>query len=702
MGALYGQWQQILAAEYFGPDSAEQSIAFYVDDEVGQELAQRPDVTGSLPEAVREELDWARPEHLMWRLMERCRRWESRGRLGAPPSLPVLACSVLAATKMASSDGMRRSNYYGRWAQLFGERPGSPRAERLEGAFEEVVSMWQELDRWLEDAAGLYGASTISTDGFYRKIGYPLSQALIRASDREALTRFFSASGVLAGNPVGVPGRELLRRLRLWVAGRDRNLSPRLLEEVELATGLADNSVPLLAEILFRLASQWDGTLHEPGRERRRKAAPLRLVLAGRGERLEWTADVAPGLNTVQVGFPEGRSFLLKAVYGGVYSGLESVFPSDVQLRQGVHLTGDELVLDWSGREVILLRMHERLGEWVSTEYFEPGAQHLILAAPAATAEVRAMALGLQSRPAREVPAPVPGWKLFKGVRAFDGAAFGRTLARGGEHIHVLEPPVREQAELIGGLRILREYRAGGRLVGHYLRGGEPDLLLPTSTAEDGRVTVVLNDRTERLAADSRVPFPLRVLRLEEGEYTVGTPDAVRTFTVSGGISEGVPAGTGSLACVRTENAGPVMRNFEGQPDAVRGAAAPAVGPIAKRTMVPYSASEAYLLGVHGSIQEVRIPGRPDWIASRLAARLEDHAFEVPVPDGYVWLLVREQQRWSTAPLLPYAVLPPPTPPPDDYQWAWAVLNAADCISTPIWEAYVRAAREISGRGDRP
>ena len=701
METAYDLWQQALTAEFFDSIGDGEALTLYVDREIADDMVHEYDLPGSLPDAVAEQFDWQHPDRLLQRVASKCGAWEAGSRVAVPPSLPVLACSVLAATGMASKDGLLRSNYYGRWAQVFHEEPQSTRAKRLETAYRNVTRMWRSLDTWLASTPG-HGASTISTDSFYRHIGYPLSQALIRASDREALTKFFAITGLRPGNPAAVPGRELLRRLRLWTSGRDRKLSPRLLEEITLAADLGEDEVPLLAELLSRLAGQWDGTLHEPEREHRRRAARLRLMLSEHGQRLEWTADLVEGLDQTVVGFANGRQFELRADYGSVYAGLETIKPSDVQLRGGVQLAGEDMVLEWPGESVILMRLHKHLNEWVSSEYFEPGEQHLILAAPQASESVREMVNGLRApRPAREAPAPLSGWRVFKYVRALDGIAFAKTLDRGGDHIHVLEPPVRERITLAGGLRIAKEYRSGAGLAGHFLRRGEPDLLLPTTSSPDGRVEVVLDDRTEKLVADPRVPFPLRVLPLEEGKHSVGTATDAEAFTVSTGLNERLPPKTGALAYLPGSHVSPRAVNFTGQREAIRGAHAPVSTPLPPAVLVSYAATEAYLLGPQGQIYAVALQSPPAWATDRLPEAAASKSFEIPIPDGCIWLAQRTVSGWQVQPLVPHADIPNACPEPHSYHWADTVLRATARTPTPTWHQYTAAARHVLTNGGR-
>ncbi|MCG3040450.1 hypothetical protein L7D48_07685 [Streptomyces sp. S1A] len=672
-----------------------------MDDEIERELATLNGIEDSLAQAVAGELNWAAPEMPLFQHIQlACGAWAADGSEGPPPSLPVLALSVLAATRMASSDGMRKTNFYGRWVQLFGEQPGSYRANKLEHAFSEVAEIWEELDSWLKQTGGLHGISTVSTGGPYWKIGFPISQALVRSADRQILTRFFAATRLRPKNPNRVSGRELLRRLRIWTAGRDRGLSRRLLDEMENA---AETGEALITSLLRRLADDWDGTLHEPEREHRRRAHGLRLVITDRGSRAEWLAEAISGLPEARVSLPGGRAFMLRKEYGDVYGGLETLQPSPQQLANGVRLEGDTLVLEWVPQEVVLLRKHPHLGDWVSTEYFEPGEQHWILAADTAVHEVRTMVNALGTRTVREAAGPVAGWKLFKGVRAVSGAGLTRTLDRGGAHVHVLEPQVRQRAELSGGLRIAPEYRIGAGVAGHYLRGGAPDLRLPEGEPPDRLVEVILDGRAEKLRADPRIPFPLWLVPLDEGEHRVGTPQSNELFTLHDGLHEGLPPGTGLFGypCAGGTAAKRLAEADTAEP-VIRGACIPGASALPRVELVRSAVLEAVLIDPSGRVLNARQQSAPSWMRQRgLPEDVRAPCLEIEVPDGYIWLVYRTAARWSVRALVRESDIPAPAPGANNFAWAYAVLSAADRLRTSAWRDYVVAANEIAGKRGR-
>src|SRR5690606_8888209 len=107
-------------------------------------------------------------------------------------------------------------------------------------AFLDAVEMWRGLHSWLEAQDGTVGVSTIRDHPHLQRIGYPLSQALVRQSDHLALTRFFHA---LDFHPGPAPEAEvILGALDIWTAALQNQLSDAF------TRALSDNDIrPLLA-----------------------------------------------------------------------------------------------------------------------------------------------------------------------------------------------------------------------------------------------------------------------------------------------------------------------------------------------------------------------------------------------------------------------------------------------------------------------
>lgn len=290
------------------------------------------------------------------------------------------------------------------------------------------------------------------------------------------------------------------------------------------------------------------------------------------------------------------------------------------------------------------------------------------------------------------------GWKLFKGVRAVNGGAFARTLDRGGAHAYVLEPQIRQHAELSGGLRIAPEYRVGSGVAGHFLRGGGPDLLLPASESPDGLVEVVLDGCTEKLRADPRIPFPLSLVPLDEGKHQVGTAQSSQVFTLHDGLHDGFPPGTGMLGYDCNGTAQRELSEVGDSDAAIRGAYAPDSLRLPPTELVRSDVLEAVLIDHRGSARRVKQQSVPAWMVSRLPEEARGSCLEVEVPEGYVWLVYRTAARWSVRALAAAEDIPDPAPSHDDYAWAHAVLSAAERSHAPVWLGYVAAAEAIAGK----
>ena len=182
------------------------------------------------------------------------------------------------------------SAYYLRLAQAL--LPEAPVTEvqrlkaQLPGAFQrDIAPMWRDLHEWLTAENGRFGHSTIREHPHFTLIGYPLSQALVRASDKAVLTRFFAAIDVMG---IGVPTRDsLMNYLRLW-ASRPRGLSE------SLRRALADPDLSsLVAPTVEGLARAWDGrVVTGDGRAR----LDLRLVLDLDDWKPRWAIPLVKGV----------------------------------------------------------------------------------------------------------------------------------------------------------------------------------------------------------------------------------------------------------------------------------------------------------------------------------------------------------------------------------------------------------------------
>jgi hypothetical protein len=208
-----------------------------------------------------------------------------------PPYVGGLALCVLAASRMETdpSVGIAANNYYSQLNLLIGRdaRAGAPRG------FDLLPKAWNDLTRWLDDdCRGTRGNSTIRTHTKWKYVGYPLSQALLRACDRRRLPDFFKVAGLEPGTDISAD--RLFVLLAAWSAQPSCGLTTAGRNAVQ---GAKDVDRDEIAETVLRELRAWDGELRD-ARGRRRVQLNLLIYQRARGTNVRL---IAPR----KEGFPE-------------------------------------------------------------------------------------------------------------------------------------------------------------------------------------------------------------------------------------------------------------------------------------------------------------------------------------------------------------------------------------------------------------
>ena len=136
---------------------------------------------------------------------EATRRWVRKADfLATPPALSLLAVLSIAADEMVAEENISANNYYLRLSKVL-ERSGgiAPDPNALGNHYRQhAVELWKSLITWLEAWQGDRGKPTVplpgdSTENDTRKfIRMPISQALLRESDRTNLYKMFSSNNL--------------------------------------------------------------------------------------------------------------------------------------------------------------------------------------------------------------------------------------------------------------------------------------------------------------------------------------------------------------------------------------------------------------------------------------------------------------------------------------------------------------------------
>ncbi|MFB6889308.1 hypothetical protein ACFCX4_08345 [Kitasatospora sp. NPDC056327] len=677
MDLPYQAWQQALEAEFFGPEQVGHPTLFYVDDDVEQELRERHGLDLPLAECVGRLL---RPGTDRPYGQVESQRWLSwrQDKDGIPAFLPLLASSVLAATRMVN-DGHHPANaYHVRFSELL---TGSEWLLNGE-AFEAVSRMWQTLAEWQHGQGTARGVCTIPTAADLprnqSRIGFPLSQALLNGGDRQALPEIFAK--LRSHNALAWPltGEDLLDTLERL--GWDSRFSAGFRRAKKVP-----DFRPHIARLLGNLAVSWDSRVVKASYGNGR----TELLVKFEAGRLSWLARV-PGAEAQHISLSGG--VVLERLGDTAYYAVDGLGAPDARnLNRWLQVNSSDASLSRLPTPVLALGRDDVLGTWVSASAFVPGEEYIVLAAPEAQPDVkrlldRAASPG-RARAANRLPWAPDGWAVHTAV-VFDNAV---TLRRAVSEIQgavgSLQPAREPELRLTGGLRLapLLERQL-------YLVGGEPSVIVP----DDVSGVLLVNGHTYPALQEARRrggPVPLAGLGLPAGLCTVSLGASSVRFTTAEGLL--VPAAA-ERPC------GFEVSGFKAAAyPAVHGNGTALSGADCgdhRATAVPEvllsrrGADELLFAASDGRLWRIAAPGPPAWLAERLPHAAEPYLFEVELHAVGGWLLERRAGGWRGRAAGPGT--PEPSSSPNAGAWAEAVLAARDCSRDPGWADYVRAAEE--------
>jgi hypothetical protein len=545
----YWDWQRALEAVFFVSSTSPKPFVFFLNEEEADRLwPDVPSPARALAAAVNARLAWAAGRALFRPIQAESRRWQQRSTGSPPPTLPLLAVTVLAASAMHRDTEAGPSAYFYRLAQTL--RPAlagsqvDAAAKQLSQGFGDVARMWRELHRWVELHRNTIGTSTIRDDPHFSRIGFALSQALIRRSDAMRLTAFWAALDV---GSRGVPDdNALLGWLRLWLA-RPRGLSEQFCRALD-----DPRNEEMMAAHLRRLAEGWDGTVVTAEGRRRLE---FRLVIDLEVPSARWVVPMVAGLDQAELRVGQGGVVRLTQPGFGPFFSVEGRLPSAAAgLASGLTAAGDDCVASFDDRPVLAFREDAAAGGWMSMPSPLPFEEHLFVVEPG---------LRSQLEDALEVAAE-PGWQLkerlgrellgarllYRRVRFSDTAAFENAArALSGGLIQALRPELGSRPRLTAGLPVAR---AVGTNI--YLAGGEPDLNLPTGL--DARTVDASLDGHAQSPPFMATGFPIELRRLgplPDGRHEVVVDGDTLSFVIAD-KTEPLAARTGPILAWRSAN----------------------------------------------------------------------------------------------------------------------------------------------------
>lgn len=187
----YDIWNHAIAT-YITAGAQRGSIVYLsVDDEVIEQITQRlTDQAEHPPEPFLKAVRW---RVVKGRRVE-LKHIAGRNQYGEPNSIAFLAAMVLAASRMAEDEEgeISSSNYFTRFCEVLQLDQEGGRPSGMKAGSEAEEPLWREWTIWLGEQ-GLI-SSARPGEGASRYINYPISQALLRGTDRDRLYRLFQAS----------------------------------------------------------------------------------------------------------------------------------------------------------------------------------------------------------------------------------------------------------------------------------------------------------------------------------------------------------------------------------------------------------------------------------------------------------------------------------------------------------------------------
>jgi hypothetical protein len=698
----YREWNQRLAEHFFSAVHANKPVYLSLDDDILGEFtvdAEGSDsAADSLASAVRSTLgsgDVPFVDHLVQRT-----QWRKDGMNGPPPYIALLALCVLAASRMArdAESGIETTAFYPQLNPLL-NRPqfgGMPRG------FEQVDDLWTDLARWLDnDLGGARGKSTAATHRFFKHIGWPISQCLLREADRRRLTEFFRAVGL---EPHAEIESSPLWTLFLNWARAGSRLSDQGLRVIRNArTEVADQ----IAEIIKREFDVWEGELLD-SHGRRRGGIALVLEISQGGRRI--AAKLVPRKPD---GFPEqarwrlegGEEIEISASGDEWYEPLQAE-PSRAILTSGIDMNSNGFALAYEPSPVVPLRASLGVGAWASVRQATAIEEHCVVTTEALLPRVREFLMRYAET----------GWRVLDragnlpgGWRVLERVSITKPVPEVSDELRRLAPRLHTATKFEGGLQVAPR---------QYLTGGEPDLWITVERGESVEI-----DLDERKIAVSENVLEVELASLDPplppGDHEIFAGGIRRHFSTFEGFPIATPASASSLGHVMERHGTYLPSSVDAEPLPANGPRSMEVyicgastkgrvedlpEPVQPPILVPFGFRTYAVLGAEpGEVLSLLPPKHPWWLRDA-GLYGQCQFFDQPVPFEAQWLVLNGRLGLQVRPLRLPPADPVGGPLPSGARveglaaaWFETISGAGKVGVRPrvypeIWDKYVAAA----------
>lgn len=600
----YDWWARALEARFFNEAFDGEPVTLCVDEQELTSMTSLPpaEAIEALASAVRAEV---MPNYRFGVIGRRAEKWQRNGFTGPPPALPLLALTVLAASRMSSDGDRGAPGFYPRVRELL--QPGDTSAGAPGDYAAEVPRLWEQLRFWLEDElAGTRGLPTITMHPHFVHVGYSLQQAVLRTADRRRIYQFLRSIRFEPGEEV-LAG-ELRRALSIWARRRGHDRLARLAD---------DSRYTAYAEaLLARIAATWDGRLRDEFTGVR--TLPVLLTLQRRPRALAFILLREHDLpQDLVLRLPSGTETLRSPSDKWYVPIPLPIELTSAQLNDGFKLSGDVVGAFFEPAEAYVLQHHDDLCQPVQRSKIRYGEKHFLIVKdnllPVVERWIAQENLEgiLDQNAASWLP---PGWALIRDFRisARSATAPPRALA------DMLGSSGGSRLRLVGGLPL-------PGLPGTYLTRGAPMIALP-GDSENRTVSLECNgfDPIRLRAIDG--DYPLNALPLAPGNYRVVHDRGTVSFDLIDGLADSPNGDVGGLGLV----------GFEGRSAAGLHAQVPHPD---EPVTVPIDGAEIVVV-VGAGDDEYRTVRRPAWLEEYAGGALSWMHIDAWPPFAPVWALL--------------------------------------------------------------
>lgn len=414
----YDMWNRLLFDRYFNADAANRLVYIDVDEEELGRLTSDDQVSPypskDFVTAVKGTLDLRRG-HLLDSHLQRLQGWRAGGAYPPPPFIAVLAFFCLVAQCMKTDEMFRSNNYYDRLAErLLGNDYEKQKREDIRIGFERAHELWKWLEAWLISQGGRCGLPSARPMYGLAHVGYPISQALLRAHDRQKLPEFFAGAELQPAQEIPAP--DLERLMTHWVP--NSSLS-------QAAKTSWNNSAARrrMAEAAGLELSTWDGTL--PVHETWQQPAPTipiaieSKVCTGPRPRLLWgvvfrmSPELPEAIYEVTEdghGIPMGGKYVesIKVAHGLGERWSEPISGVSIadflMTKIAMIAKGTKSKALWQPRKVLVLTWDDELKLYRSQQHLEFGRRSMVLVYKAIATKVSEALSSVDAGSMRHIP----------------------------------------------------------------------------------------------------------------------------------------------------------------------------------------------------------------------------------------------------------------------------------------------------------